>query len=600
MIIQTLNQYDEAVSNIREAKIIAFDTETTWHSWPSEEMPWEDRELMGISCWLEIPGKHMEVGYYFPFRHEHDPELFPINNENLPLDWLKYGGLKEAIEESGNKIVWHNAKFDRQVLKREGINQSGFFYDTMLMSHLENENKFSHGLDSLGRNIGVQKLGTPIKSIAKSLKGWSKIPPEVMGMYAIVDAKITLYLQKKFQESLSKQELLELYNESELFSRVLGRIEERGIGIDLEVSRQLSQKALAQMQDALTQFGYDPQKPSQLAHRLFASQSEGLGLRPIGGYSKRKSVEFPQGLPIMDSKVLSRLNHEECERVLEYRSWMKANSTWYEGWFTRVASDGRLHPTYKQHGTVTSRLSCENPNMQQIPRDVEKSPVKTMLSARPGYQLWEFDYSQVEFRLGSVYADCEPILDTYRAGGDVHKLTAERIGLYEVLEPDKARYAGKQTNFLVIYGGGAEVLCAQLWRDARMHVDLESAKEWLVNFHETYPEFRACAHKCENVAKQKSVVKYWNGTKRHFDKPWECYKAYNSVVQGGAAQIMKHSMIELDRANYYLVGQVHDSVWIELKEETAEEEAKKIKEIMEWPSEKFGIPFPVDTKVLSH
>jgi DNA polymerase-1 len=606
MLIQTREQFELARTVLLQADLIAVDLETNWDTFPKQnawDTEWDDKRLMGISTHCEID-EGWEMSYYFPFRHnEFDRGLFKENNENLPYSWLRE--LAPALEKADCTYIFHNFKGDDHVLRKEGIEVCGTVYDTMIMSWMDNENRFSHALEDVGREIEEKKLGKELKEIAKALKGWNKIPPEVMALYACEDARITYKLFFYFREKLEQQELLELYPREERKIKLLRKMENLGVGVDKEIARRLSVEALKNMQAAQASFGYDPNKPSQLAHRLFSEPPEGLGLPVIGGYSKRKSIEFaPHGIPNMDKNVLSRLGHEECLKVIEYRRWMKANSTWYEGWFYKTASDDRIHPTFKQHGTKTSRVSHSRPNMGQIPRDIEKYPVKKMLKARDGYQLWGFDYSQIEFRIGAIYAGCKPILEAYLGGFDVHKLTSETIGIQELsgLNAEESRYAGKQTNFLTIFGGGVEVLIFQIYRDTKIILPYDTADAILngpEGFHKKFPEFKRCAYKCENVAKANGFVKLWNGWKRHFDAPWEAYKAFNSICQGGAAQIMWESALMLDEAGYDLINLVHDDIWIEIPTEQVETSVPKIIEMMEWPGEEFGLPFPVEPKRLA-
>jgi DNA polymerase-1 len=595
MLIQTREEFLQARTTLLKADVIAVDTETNWTD------DWDSRELMGISFYCRLPENNdYELSFYFPFRHNHDRTLFAKHNENLPYGWLR--DLACVLERSDCIYVGHGFKFDFKVLEAEGIFLSGKLRDTLILSWMDDENKFSHELDSLAKLVNDKKDRTELKDIGKHLGGWEKIPPEVMEKYACGDTRITFHLHEYFWPRIVEQGLEELYDKEERRLRILTKIEQRGVQIDKDTAVKLSEEARRAMQETLDQFGYDPGKPSQLAHRLFASETEGgLGLPILGPPTKRKSKEFPLGLPNMSERVLSRLNHPEALRVLDYRSWQKANSTWYEGWFNKVTNDSRIHPEFKQHGTVTTRLSCTKPNMQQIPRDIERTPVKSMLRAKEGYELWEFDYSQVEFRLGAIYAECTPILEAYKTGVDVHQLTSDRLKLEELtgLSRSEARYAGKQTNFLTIYGGGPEVLRMQIWRDARLDLPLATAEEILDQFHRSYPEWRKIMRKCEGVARTRGYVKMWNGRRRHFDVVWKHKDAFNSVVQGGCAQIIFESMEQLDDEGFEIVSQVHDSLWIELPIESSEADRERVKKIMEWPGEQFEVPFPVDEKRLA-
>jgi len=595
MLIQTREEFLQARTTLLKADVIAVDTETNWTD------DWDARELMGISLHCRLPENvQYELSFYFPFRHNHDRTLFAEHNNNLPYEWLR--DLSCVLERTDCIYVGHGFKFDFKVFEKEGIHITGQLRDTLLLSWMDDENKFSHELADLAKLVGDKKDRTELKNIGKHLGGWEKIPPEVMERYACGDVRICFRLHEIFWPRIVEQELEECYKHEEKRLRVLTKMEQRGIQIDKDTALRLSEEARTKMQDTLDEFGYDPGKPSQLAHRLFAAESEGgLGLPILGNPTKRKSKEFPRGLPNMSVSILSRLNHPEALRVLDYRSWQKANSTWYEGWFNKTTADSRIHPEFKQHGTVTTRWSCTRPNMQQIPRDIERTPVKRMLRSREGYELWEYDYSQMEFRLGAIYAECYPILEAYKTGTDVHQLTSDRLKLEELtgLPKAEARYAGKQTNFLTIYGGGPEVLRYQIWRDARLELPYSTASDILDEFHKSYPEWRKIMRKCEGTAKSRGYVKMWNGRRRHFDVVWKCKDAFNSIIQGGCAQIIFESMEELDDQGFEIVSQVHDALWIEVPVESSAEDQERIKKIMEWPSEKFGIPFPVDGKRLA-
>lgn len=227
--------------------------------------------------------------------------------------------------------------------------------------------------------------------------------------------------------------------------------------------------------------------------------------------------------------------------------------------------------------------------------------VKSMIGAPDGCEVWEFDYSQVEFRLAVVYVECKKFADALHNGADIHAMTAQKVGAYEAFptDPDKARYVGKQANFLIINRGGPKVLQKQLWDNARIDLPIPLSKSFLREWHSEYPEFETFASKVERAAQQRGHIKLWNGRKRHLPDPQDCRKAFNSLIQGGASQIMQESMLELDAYGFELIAQVHDSVWIILKKEHVEEHVSKIKEIMQWPTVDFKLPFPVDAKKLA-
>lgn len=599
MLIQTREEFEYALESIRSCGVLALDTET------NVAQRW-DRYLVGFSYYgLTDESGEVRQGY-FPFRHNHNRALFP-DGENLPYTWLKE--LREVLLEhqAGKTFIFHNAKFDIPVFKNEGIDLSkSMYWDTMLMSHMVNENVFTHALKPLAVSIfgpEANEEAVFIKKLIKNLGGkWECVPPAVMGKYCCKDANLTYHLYHHFTIGMKEQELIKLWDNQLLFNKALIDTEELGIRINPEIALILHHNTQKELVANRISLGFDPMKPSELAHRLYAKVEDGgLGFHPIE-YSKRKSKEFSLGIPIMDELALSRLEHSEVTQVLRHRGLVKADSTWYKGFLEKMDSNHRLHTEYKQHGTVTTRLSSSGPNLQQLPRDKEKTPVKSILMATEGYELWEFDYSQVELRLGALYAEDPAMLAAYANGDDVHHLTALSVGAYDSpgISKDQGRYVGKTTNFLIIYQGGPRVLRVTLWKDGRIDVPLGTCESIIETFHKNSPGFRAVANRATLTAQSQGYVKLWTGRRRHFQYSSEAHKAFNSIIQGGAAEIVKQSFIDLWRNGYRLVGQVHDSVWIEIPKNKVEIEIPKIQAIMsDWVSQQFDLPFPVDAKLLA-
>jgi DNA polymerase-1 len=606
MLVQPDN-FEEVMSSLQGAPLLVCDTETNYCDFQL------DRFIMGVAVKNPTGGS-----YYFPFRHEHTIQY--VEGEcNLPV-----GSLKTLIDLFLEcTTVWHNKKFDLQQLEDEGYNAKDFkSYDTLTLSHMEDENKFSHKLYDLGRLVGRKKLGTEIDNIAVALSdnpeaknkaekheakksGWQRIPPSVMGRYAEEDVEIPWLLFKLFmprlQEDYDKETLKRLLEDEHDLTHVVRKMENLGLGVNQAKASHLISETQQRLEQVETRLGFEPSKPSQLAHRLYAlPENGGLGFQP-SGYSSRPSKEFTEGIPIMDSDVLARLNHQVVEDVLLWRKLSKAQSTYYLPFQRKSSRDGRLHADFRQHGTVTTRFACGEPNLQNLPRDMEETPVKSLLEPREGYELWEFDYDQQEFRLAVVYVNSEYYKKAMTSGKDIHSMTAQNIGAYNMFpnNPDQARYCGKQANFLIVNRGGPDVLKQQLWHNARIDLTRSLCKDFLDKWHETTPEFKKFAQQVQRAAEQNGFIKLWNGRKRHFTDGYKCAAAFNSLIQGGAAQIIYHSMRELDKLNYDICAQVHDALWIEIPIDKREECIEEVETIMGWPSKDFEFPFPVSKKLLA-
>lgn len=573
----TDDKFNRSLGFIQQCEEIAVDTETYWTD------DWDQKRIIGVSVYGEANGKF--VSCYYPYRHEWE------DHENLPFDTL------ETLSKTIDLIPqdYHNAKFDRQEFAKEGIYLKAPFFCTMVASHMVNEND-SHELEDQAEKYGIDPVANARKAhiheVRKSIV-WHKIPPEIMVPYACGDTRNTFFLAKRLRPILQKQELDGLWATEEIYSDALMQIEITGIDIDINMAEEFSLTAAKRMGAIKKELGFDPAKPLPLATKLF--KDLGLPIMEIGKPSK----QFPRGRPKMDEhtidqlfKIAKRSTPEAVgvmELVLEFRGLQKARSTWYDGWIEKTDKLDRLHPTFHQHGTATTRLSSTKPNVQQIPREDESEGAapnpKKLVRARKGYELWQADYSQIEYRLAGVLSGDPVILEAYRSGSDMHTATADRLG--------QTRQGAKTTNFRFIFEGGygnyAEAVGCSI----------EEAKQVYRDYHQTFHVMFKYAARVNALAQQRGYIKLWDGRRRHFRFQFETKKAWNSLVQGGAALICKHAMCKIHQDTTLLSkmnSQVHDALWILIPEFAIHTEKAKLTHHLEWPSRdpRFKIDFPVE------
>jgi DNA polymerase-1 len=267
---------------------------------------------------------------------------------------------------------------------------------------------------------------------------------------------------------------------------------------------------------------------------------------------------------------------------LENSKIKKLTTSYYNSYKELCEGYGRLHPSFKQHGTVTGRLSCADPNMQQIPRD---SPIKKLFLPEPGKQLWEIDFRNIEMRLAAVYSKEPALLEIFRTEGDAHQLTADLLGI--------SRQFAKVINFLIIYGGGKEALSYQLG------IAPNKAARILDDYNNAYPRLYGARIAASNACiSHGGWIRMWSGRRRHFTSAYEYHKAFNSIIQGGAFEIVKRAMLNLYA--FDIRNQVHDSVWLMINEDNAEYEVKEAEHLMSsWTEETFNLPFTVESKRLA-
>lgn len=609
MLVQTRKNFEALRTALLQAKIIAIDTETTGLE------VWYDHQMIGVSLYCALQGTEYYLNAYLPFRHNprRQESLFNFS-ENLPIEWLRE--LKPVFDRDDVEWVLHNAKFDMAVLLKEGVELKGQITDVGVLSHLVDENG-SHKLKDLAAKYyghDEKKAQEALKKLLGQKMRFAETYPKEMEEYACKDAELTYRLRAEFLPELHKDNLLHLVGREELFTHCLFEMERYGVGVDCELAKSLSDEANAQMRVIEDELGFDPNKDGLLARRLFAAPPDGLGLTPLPPLTKVKHEYWPDGIPSMTEETLSAYDNPVVTLVLRYRGLVKAQTTWFKKFLLLQArsADGRLHPTYNQNGTKTSRLSCSKPNVQQLPRkdETEGSHLrqrvrKLMIPASPGFELWEFDYEQIEQRLTTVYTDDEEWTQRFTAGEDPHQALANLLGV--------SRQAAKHGAYTTLYGGGAERLAETLERLHRLTTGekitfpIDEAKRIIDGFFQLHPRVRRLMQTAERTARRQGYIKLWTGRRRHF-LPFDAHKAFNSLIQGGAAELMKETMLMFHSFNqepvkppYRMVAQVHDSLWFEIPPDSPELHTE-IKITMEWPTydERFkGIPFPVDAKKLA-
>jgi DNA polymerase-1 len=418
--------------------------------------------------------------------------------------------------------------------------------------------------------------------------GWSALPVKLIAPYACGDAEVTLELWEKVWPLFQKKfgdEALDLWQWELDMNNALFQMESKGVAVDQKFCRQYQAIATIEMEQIENELGFAPSKTTALSAFLFGE----LNL-PILEYT-------PGGKPAMTKKVmedyeriLSGIGDHRAQLVLDYRGWQKATSSFYTP-FQRIADQAnRIHCNYKQHGTSTGRLSCAEPNLQQIPRQSDKAwngRIRTAFLPNEGFKLVGFDYSQLELRLAAAYGQEQWLIEEFgKEEADPFTALAERIST--------DRFTAKTFTYGVMYGAGLEKTAKILGK----HVDdIEGDYR---TFLSSIPGIMAAKRLSENKARQRGYIRYWTGRRRHLI-PDDSYKAWNALLQGGAAEVVKRVLVQVGQEvcdiDCRLLLQIHDELVFEIKEDVVTDYSKKIVEVMEaLPSSTFNMPFQVSPK----
>lgn len=596
MIVQTRDDFEELIRVLQGSHRIAIDTET----YKSDN--WSKRKLMGIAFYSPVGGGR---AFYLPVGHP-IAEIFKPYHHNIPVEW--WLELSRFLKDPEKEWIWHNAAFDLNIIFEQFGMEVTNIWDTMIMAHLCNENRFSYELDRLGADLlGLKKLNLSkaekaldkvrevrdkSESGSEDINGWEMIPIGMMGEYAERDCELTYKLFERFLPILTQQKVESVWEESRSYIRTLAKTVRHGVLYDQKLAQFLEASAIDRIQEIKRELGCEgtPAQVAQILHERLAV--------PILYRTPKTSKPMTDEPSLL--RYVSDFPHVKdfVGQILEMRGLQREVSTWYSGANKFIDDNGRIHPGLLQHGTVSGRLSCKKPNMQNLPR---KGPLKGLFIAPEGYELWEFDYKQIEFRLCLCYAGCAILMDAVLNGEDMHTMTGDLIGAIDLLGPEIGRQIGKTCNFLLIYGGGAAKLQTTLWRDVQMDVSIEQCQTWHKLFHTAYPEFKQLEHNVEQKMRRQGYISCWNGRKQRLDAD-HAYMGLNRLIQGGASQIIMRSMnliAENPEITSKMVSQVHDSIWVEMPTSRVDIEKQLIIEAMsDWPTREFEFPFDVDCGVV--
>ncbi|HUO50409.1 MAG TPA: DNA polymerase [Candidatus Paceibacterota bacterium] len=294
--------------------------------------------------------------------------------------------------------------------------------------------------------------------------------------------------------------------------------------------------------------------------------------------------------------------------ILAYRELQKLLGTYIEKMPALVGEDNRLHATFLQTGTVTGRMGCENPNLQNIPIKSEHGRrIREGFVAQKGFILASLDYSQIELRIAAALSGDKKLIEIFKNGEDVHAATAAQVfGVAHDNVDREMRRKAKVINFGILYGMGVNALRANLGAG----VSREEAASFLAQYFKNFAGLAAYIEAQKALARQKGYTETLFGRRRYFpgiNSPLQGIvaqaerMAINAPIQGTQADIIKLAMVEADtliekngwRETVRLELQVHDELVYEIEEKDAEKIAREICHVMESvvaPEKIAGVP----------
>ena len=420
-IIRTEEQLKEYVDHILENGIYSIDTETT-------SLDPITTTIAGFSIYT--PG---QKAVYVPLNH---------------VSYITMVKTKDQIEmdvatEQLNRLVdvpavTFNGKFDYRVIKNQLGVKIKVYYDGYLAGKLLNENEPDGGLKALHAKYCLK--GSDAMSFKDLFEGvpFTQVPINTGYLYAARDAEITYELyefQKQFLDLNSDRDDLRrvaevFWNIEMAIVPIVGDTEDTGVKLDTEYCQQLSEKYNKLLEEKLQRFYTlcDMYKDEIQSYRI-ASKDSVLS-EPINIASpKQVAVLLYDVLKLKSSddrkprgtgeEILSKMDHDICDAILEYRGVAKLLSTYIDKMPNELnPKTGRIHCKFNQYGAVTGRFSSSDPNMQNIPS--HNNDIRKMFVADEGMYMLSCDYSAQEPRLTAQMCQDEKMIKAYKEGKDLY------------------------------------------------------------------------------------------------------------------------------------------------------------------------------------
>ena len=528
-----------------------------------------------------------------------------VNNEQQFVQVFK-----EIFESNDIQKYGHDLGEDYVILKQLGITMNAICYDTKISAYDLNPTDSKYTIE----NLSVQYLNIYLDEYLEK-HGISKQQNRQLDLFTGIEEEnnyerikndLYSYLIQKIAEvthkKLEEENLLDLFNNIEMpLVKVLGEMQFNGMPIDkdelIEFGSKLKEQIESLKQDIYMSVGeeFNINSTQQLGKILFEKLKLPVYKKTKTGYST-------------DSDILEKLlqEHPVIEKILEYRSLVKLNSTYVEGLIPYInPKTQRIHSYFHQTITATGRISSTEPNLQNIPTRVEQGKqIRKAFNTKSGRIFIDADYSQIELRVLAHISKDEHMIDAFKNNEDIHKQAASKVLDIPIEKVTKEqRSEAKAVNFGIVYGISDYGLAQQLG------ISNKKAKEYIKQYLEKYSGVKAFMDNIVEKAKEDGYVETLFHRRRYIPelksnnymiRQFGSRAAMNTPIQGTAADIMKIAMINVfnklqeENLDAKLVLQIHDELIIECDEKIKE----KVKEILQDCMEnaaKLDVPLNVET-----
>jgi DNA polymerase-1 len=259
----------------------------------------------------------------------------------------------------------------------------------------------------------------------------------------------------------------------------------------------------------------------------------------------------------------------------------------YAHWPREFVDGDRIHCRLHPLAADSGRLSCTDPNLQQVPSEHTAPGLRGCFRPAPGYRLVIADYAQIELRVAAHLAPCDALQAVFRDGRDAHRATAATItGKPESQITARERQLAKAVNFGFLFGMGAARFRSYARDSYGVELDDTEAGRARDAFFATFPGIKRWHSRVGALGRRggEVTVRTVMGRRKRFSERFSFNAALNIPVQGTAADGFKVAMTRLYPKLHAIgargVMTIHDEYLAEVPIDRAEEGRELVERTM--------------------
>ena len=506
----------------------------------------------------------------------------------------KFLVLLDKVRQHRVKTVFQNGKFDTLFLEHHYGTKIPINEDVMLLGTAF-DLVAEHGLKKMAQAY----LGVPDWDITKKEKLSGS--EQTVVPYLKLDVKYTWELFQYFNENMTEQQMKIYTKLLRPAYRTYRDIERNGLYLDLEamkdVKKKYAKEEAALLKQLKSHHDINWNSSAQVADAFFKKE----GMPVIAKTGKGAASTSAEVL-----RELSMKGYELPKLLLQYKDASTRNKMFLNRW-EDDCYESRIHPSFNLTNVVSGRTSCNNPNLQQVPRTKD---IRGLFSGAPGMILFEADYSQLELRIAAHYANDKTMLRIYHQNGDIHTETAKLFT--NGREPTKEeRGKAKAVNFGFLYGMQAKKFVAYALNSYGQVFTQNEAEHVRNLFFAKYSRLLPWHQEQEQLCELQGGISNMFGRFRRLpliysDNKWErasaARRAINTPVQGSGSDLLISAVTQINKelkGIAWIGATVHDSIIGECHVEDKEYVDETIRRIMLHPKvlDDFGVELRVPLDV---